>query len=109
MGFGFVESVYERAMAIEMARRGLHGRRQVPLTVYYRGVDVGRFRADFVVENAVLLELKAVERLAAAHEPLTLNYLHATGIQVALLLNFGPRATFRRFVLTHKSRRPPPL
>jgi GxxExxY protein len=104
LGPGFLESVYGSALAIEFERRGLAARREVALDVFYRRQNVGSFRADFVVEGTVLLELKTAERLTEAHGTQTVNYLHATGIEVGLLLNFGPRPVFRRFVLTQKTK-----
>ena len=97
--------MYTHALAVELERRGIRAQREVPLTVTYRGVEVGVFRAGLIVESLVLLELKTAERLTAAHEGQTLNYLHATGIEVALLLNVGPRPTFRRVVVSAKHRR----
>jgi GxxExxY protein len=104
LGFGFVESVYANALAIELQKRGVRFEREVPLTVVYDGVTIGRFRADFVVDNRVLLELKSVERLAEAHAVQTLNYLNATEIELAMLLNFGPRPVARRLILSQSHR-----
>jgi GxxExxY protein len=105
LGSGFVEKVYGGALAIELRERGLHVDAQVPVSVLYRGIDVGRFRADLVVESSVLVELKAAESLIAAHEQQVLNYLHATDLEVALLLNFGPKPAFKRFLLTNDQKR----
>jgi GxxExxY protein len=91
LGFGFLESVYENALVIELRRAGLKAEPQRSLTVYYEGVVVGEFVADVVVEDLVIVELKAVRTLAAAHEVQLVNYLTATGISVGLLLNFGER------------------
>ncbi|HKS06398.1 MAG TPA: GxxExxY protein [Gemmatimonadaceae bacterium] len=106
LGAGFVERVYGGALAIELRERGLRVDTQVPVTVLYRGVEVGKFRADIVVESTVLVELKAAERLAAAHEQQVLNYLHATNLEVGLLLNFGPKPAFKRFLLTNDHKKP---
>lgn len=100
LGSGFLESVYAHALAVEFQWRGIRAQREVPLAVTYRGVEVGLFRADLIVEKSILLELKTADRLTASHEAQTLNYLHATGIEVALLLNFGPRPTFRRVIVS---------
>ena len=107
LGAGFVEGVYARALAIELEARGLHVECEVPVSVYFRGVEVGRFRADLIVDCQVLVELKAAEALVAAHEQQVINYLSATSLEVALLLNFGPKASFKRLVLTntHKTYR----
>jgi len=98
LGHGFLGSVYEEAMAIALEEAGLHVERQTPLKVIFRGKPVGDFRADMVVERAVILELKSVSVLDRAHESQLLNYLRATEIAVGLLMNFGPRPHFKRFV-----------
>lgn len=99
-GYGHVESVYTNALDLEFARRGLRAEREVALPVHYRGHCVGEFRADFVVDGCVLVELKAVERLEAAHERQLLNYLKCSGLSVGLLLNFGKKAERRRLIWT---------
>ena len=98
LGHGFAEGVYQRALPIALASRGVGVEREVPLRVLFRGEPVGDYRADLVVEQRVIVEVKAVEKLVAAHDAQLLNYLRATGLQLGLLLNFGPRATFRRLV-----------
>lgn len=103
--FGYLESVYERAMAIALQQVGLQVRRQVPITVYVRGNVVGEFIADLLVDDRVLLELTAARAIDSAHEAQTLNYLRATPIEVALLVNFGPRPEFRRFVFENSRKR----
>jgi GxxExxY protein len=105
LGSGFLEAVYSRALAIELRQLGLQLDFEVAVAVIYRGHEVGFFRADMVVENRVLVELKAADRLVAVHEQQTLNYLNATNLEVALLLNFGPRPTFRRFLLTNNKKK----
>ena len=100
LGYGFAESVYQRALPVVLAGRGLRSEREVPLTVRFRGVEVGDYRADLVVEGKIIVESKVAERIMAAHEMQLLNYLRATGITVGLVLNFGPRATFRRLLLS---------
>ncbi|MGL4512350.1 MAG: GxxExxY protein [Lacipirellulaceae bacterium] len=102
LGGGFLESVYERALLLELGRVGLTALRQVPLSVLFRGTVVGEFFADIVVEDSVIIELKAVESLSKAHEVQLVNYLVATGKPVGLLINFGPeRVEVRR---KHKDR-----
>jgi GxxExxY protein len=96
LGHGFLESVYEEAMSIALTQSGLSAERQIPLKVAFRGVVVGDFRADMLVENAVLLELKAGRQLDPSHEAQLLNYLRATEIEVGELLNFGPKPQFKR-------------
>jgi len=98
LGHGFLESVYEGAMAIALGQAGLHIERQIALKVVFRGEVVGDSRADVVVERAVILELKAASGIDPAHEAQLLNYLRATEIEVGLLLNFGPRPQFKRLV-----------
>jgi GxxExxY protein len=98
LGVGFLESVYERALAIALAERGLKVERQVGLEVRFHGEVVGTFLADLAVEDILILELKTVKALAPEHAAQVLNYLKASGRPVALLLNFGtPRLEVRRF------------
>ena len=98
LGAGFLESVYEKALLIALMDRGLGTQSQVPLQVMFRGQIVGDFFADIVVENKILLELKAVKNLAPEHQAQTINYLKATGIEIGLLVNFGnPKLEYRRF------------
>ena len=89
MGFGFLESVYEKCLLIELGRAGLKTECQKAIPVAYDGQTVGDFSADMVVENKVIVELKSVEHLIKAHEIQLVNYLVATGISVGLLINFG--------------------
>ena len=97
LGQGFLESVYEGAMEIALAEAGLKVERQVPVPVWFRGRQVGDFKADLLVEGLVILELKAVRAFDPSHEAQPLNYLRATQIEVGLLLNFGPKPEFKRF------------
>jgi len=89
LGFGFMESVYERCMVIELRKKGLVVACQVPINVTYDEQEVGHFVADMLVENSVLVELKSVSTLHKAHEIQLVNYLMATGKDVGLLINFG--------------------
>lgn len=89
LGPGFLESVYHQALIHELSKEGLHFVSERPVPVRYDGVLVGDFVADLVVEDFVIVEIKAVSDLAAAHEIQLVNYLTATGIDVGLLLNFG--------------------
>ena len=89
MGFGFLESVYEKCMLIELCKAGLNAESQKPITVYYDGEIVGQFVADIIVDDTIILELKSVRRIVKAHEVQLVNYLVATGKPVGLLLNFG--------------------
>ena len=96
LGFGFLESVYEHAMCIALRQAGLSVECQVPITVYFRGVEVGYFKADLLVEASILLELKSARALEAAHKSQLANELRATDIEVGLLLNFGPTPEVKR-------------
>jgi GxxExxY protein len=89
LGTGFLESVYENAMVVALAQKGLSVDSQVALKVKFRGVIVGEYYADIIVDNKVLVELKAVSKIAPDHKAQIINYLNATGIDVGLLLNFG--------------------
>lgn len=89
MGFGFLESVYEKCMMIELREAGLRAKSQEPIKVYYDGELIGDFVADIVVQDTVILELKSVRRVVKAHEVQLVNYLVATGKPVGLILNFG--------------------
>ena len=96
LGYGFLESVYRRAMCVALRKRGLVVESEVTYSVYFTGELVGDYRADIVVQRSVIVECKAVDRLAATHENQVANYLRASGLSVGLLLNFGPRASIRR-------------
>lgn len=89
LGAGFLESVYEKALFVALKQKGLNAVCQVPLHVKFRGVVVGDFYADMVVEGKVLVELKAVSRILPEHKAQVINYLKATGIETGLLINFG--------------------
>jgi GxxExxY protein len=106
LGPGFVESVYREAMRLALTQAGLAATTEVALAVEFRGVVIGTFRADLVVNGAVLVELKTCEALVLEHESQVLNYLKATNIEVALLMNFGPKARFRRIVMNNETKRP---
>jgi len=89
MGFGFLESVYEKCLLIEMRKAGLDTETQKPITVYYDGEVVGEFVADMIVNDYIIIELKSVRRIIKVHEIQLVNYLVATGKPVGLILNFG--------------------
>lgn len=91
MGFGFLESVYENCMLVELRKTDLDTRQQAPITVKYDDKVVGEFMADLVVEDCVIVELKSVRQLTKAHEAQLVNYLVATGKPVGLLINFGEK------------------
>jgi GxxExxY protein len=89
MGFGFLESVYESCMIVEMTSRGLFAEAQKPIEVFYRGHPLGYFVADLIVDDLVIVELKSMRQLIEAHEVQLVNYLTATGKPVGLLINFA--------------------
>ena len=91
MGFGFLESVYENCMAIELRQVGLNVHQQQSINVQYHGEVVGEFFADLVVEDVIIVELKSVRRIVKAHEVQLVNYLVATGKDVGLILNFAEK------------------
>ena len=97
LGAGFVESVYENALLIALRQKGIAAEAQVPLKVTFRGEIVGDFYADILVEDKIIIELKAAKALAPEHQAQLINYLKATGIEVGLLVNFGkPKLEYRR-------------
>jgi GxxExxY protein len=99
LGYGFLEKVYEAALARELRGRGHRVVNQAEMEVRYKGESVGVYYADLLVDDAVVCEVKALDKLAPAHEAQLLNYLKATGIKVGLLLNFGPsRVEVKRMV-----------
>jgi GxxExxY protein len=102
LGFGFLESVYEEAMGIALTDAGLKIQRQYPVPVWFRGRQIGDFKADLLVEEKIILELKAARSMDLAYEKQLLNYLRGTRLEVGLLLNFGPRAEFRRLAFSNE-------
>jgi GxxExxY protein len=100
LGVGFLEKVYENALAIELRKQGLIVEQQKLLTVYYDGHVVGDYCADIVVNGCVLLELKCSKAIDPAHQAQLLNYLKTTGLKIGLIINFGtPRLQIKRMVL----------
>ena len=98
LGYGFVESVYRRALAIELRSLGLTVVEEAGLEVWYRGTKIGRFRADLLVESQVIVEIKTGRAFSDPDRKQLLNYLRASEIQVGLLLLFGPSPVFKRLV-----------
>lgn len=96
LGYGFLEDVYVKALVIELKMRGLIPNAEQPIEVYYADQLIGRYYADVVVNDFVIVELKAVKALVAEHEAQLLNYLKATPYEVGLLLNFGPKPETKR-------------
>ena len=105
LGHGFLESVYEKAFEIALNGKGLDVRRQIQVPVWFRGHRVGDFVADVLVNQLVLLELKAARALDSSHEAQILNYLRATEIEVGLLFNFGVKPEFRRLAFDNSRKR----
>jgi GxxExxY protein len=105
LGHGFLESTYAQAMLMALEESGLSAAREVPVPVWFRGRKVGQYFADLIVENVVLLELKASRTLESAHEAQLLHYLRATDVEVGLLLNFGLRAQFRRLLFDNERKK----
>lgn len=100
LGCGFLESVYENALLLELNSRGLRAVSQMPIKVNYKDTVVGEYVADIMVEDKLILELKAQKQLSLVYEAQLLNYLKATGINVGLLINFAyPHATIKRLIL----------
>ena len=98
LGQWFREKVYKNALAIEIQEEGVDCSLEVPMSVLYRGHVVGDYVADIVVENKIILEVKAVSEISSAHEVQLVNYLKATGVQVGLLINFGRSVQAKRRV-----------
>jgi len=99
-GSGFLESVYEKALIIALREKGLSVKNQVPLEVIFRGECAGQFYADIIVEDKILIELKAVKTILPEHLAQVINYLKATKIEVGLLINFGnSKLNYRRLSL----------
>ncbi len=99
LGFGFLESVYRNSLRLALVQKGLTVDQEVAVSVFFRGQNVGDFRADLVVNSTILLELKTAERIIPAHESQVLNYLRSTELEIGLILNFGPRPQVRRLLL----------
>jgi GxxExxY protein len=100
LGHGFAELVYRRAMVVALTERGIQTETERALTVRFRGVVVGDYRADLIVDAKVIVECKVAVKVLPTHETQLLNYLKATGLKIGLILNFGPDATFRRMLLS---------
>ncbi|MGQ0642742.1 MAG: GxxExxY protein [Gemmatimonadaceae bacterium] len=102
LGYGFLESVYQRALAHELTKRGIHVDREYVSDVYYDGIRVGHFKSDLVAERKVDIETKACEHLIAADRKKLMNYLRSTKLEVGLLLHFGPKPAHYRVVYSNR-------
>ncbi|WDN88682.1 hypothetical protein BuS5_01650 [Desulfosarcina sp. BuS5] len=103
LGFGFLEKVYQNALAIELKKTGLDIGTEFPISVYYEDKIVGQYVSDIIVEGKVILELKAVKQLSEIHEVQLVNYLKATDIEVGLLINFGHSVKVKRKVFSKRN------
>lgn len=102
LGYGFLESVYQKALAVEFRETGIEFDDEVEISVFYNDQRIGEFYADFVVEDSVVLEIKAVSVLDESHEAQLLNYLNATDYEVGLLLNFGESPEIQRKIFDNE-------
>ncbi len=105
LGHGFVESVYEQAFSVALAENEIFFQRQIAVPVWFHDHQIGDFRADLLVDNKVIVELKTGRGIDPAWEKQLLNYLRATEIEVGLLLNFGPDAQFRRYIFENEKKK----
>lgn len=105
LGYGFLEKVYENALKIELEAAGLTVERQKPIKVFYNSLTVGQYFADLVVNNLIIIELKAAESVCEEHENQLINYLKATEIEVGLLLNFGKNPEIRRKIFSNNNKK----
>jgi GxxExxY protein len=102
LGYGFLESVYSNAMSLELQMRNLRVEREVPVAVLYEGQEVGKYRMDMLVDGRVLLEIKSCATVGETENRQLFNYLRASRIPLAILLHFGPKPAYKRFVWTGK-------
>ena len=103
LGNGFQEVIYQRCLAIEMQKQNLGFARELEMTIFYEGIDVGTRRVDFLVEEKIMVELKAIAKLDDVHLAQALNYIEAYKLDTALLINFGARSLeFKRITNEHK-------
>jgi GxxExxY protein len=105
LGYGFLEKVYENALALELQKSDIQVRQQEGVKVFYRGEQVGDYYADMVVNGLVILELKSADTLKSEHFAQLTNYLKSTDKEVGLLLNFGKKPEFKRILLTNDKKR----
>ena len=102
LGYGFSERVYQKALGIALCQIGLKVEEQLPIKIYFRGQEIGEYFADMVVNDVILIELKAVGQIVEEHEAQLLNYLKSTKIEVGYVMNFGKSAVFKRKVLDNE-------
>ena len=106
LGHGFLESVYEQAFSVSLAESDIFFQRQVAVPVWFHGQRIGDFRADLLVEEKVIVELKAGRLIDSSWEKQLLNYLRATDVEIGMLFNFGPKAEFRRYIFENEKKNP---
>ncbi len=102
LGYGFLEEVYSNAMMISGKEAGLEIKQAQPVRVYFEGEEVGYYKPDLIVNESVIVELKACRMLVPKHEAQLLNYLKATQYEVGILFNFGPKPQYKRMVFDNK-------
>jgi GxxExxY protein len=100
-GYGFLEPVYRNSLAVELGRKGLVIKREVPVEISYLGVPVGTYRIDLLVNDKIVVEVKSQKALTTVDERQLINYLKATDLEVGLLFNFGPEPKFQRIVFSN--------
>jgi len=105
LGYGFLEKVYENAMMLELQEMGFSCKQQQHIDVFYKTNKVGDYFADIIVEDKIIVELKAAEGIVEEHEYQLINYLKATEMEIGLLLNFGKKPQFRRKIFTNDRKR----
>jgi len=101
LGYGFLEKVYHNALLIELRKVGFDCKSEYPITVFYDVFEVGYYKADILVDNCIIIEIKASEGLIEEYEFQLINYLKATELEIGLLLNFGKNPEFRRKIFTN--------
>lgn len=102
LGYGFLEKVYQNAMFLELKNRGFYVEAQKQLKVVYKGVEVGEYYPDLIIDNELIIELKAADAIVEEFEAQLINYLRATDIEIGLLLNFGKKPEIRRKIFDNK-------
>ncbi len=107
LGYGFLEKVYQNAMYLELKSRGFYVEAQKQIKVFYKNIEVGEYYADLIVDDTIILELKACETLLNEHEIQLINYLRGTDKEVGLLLNFGKKPEFRRKIYSNERKNLP--
>ncbi|HXT18229.1 MAG TPA: GxxExxY protein [Gemmatimonadaceae bacterium] len=98
LGYGFLESVYGAGFEIELERHGIRFTREQPVDVFYDGRPIGRYRTDFIIEGRVVVEIKASRAFDESYDKQVLNYLRATRMELGMLLHFGPKPSFKRYI-----------